>query len=158
MTNPLPNIEDLKPGIRPVGPRILVYPLPIDEKSDGGILLVKSLTEREDMAQVQALVLDFGNEAFEDLVENWADVGDTVLMAKYAGLYWTGTDGRRYRVINDADIVAVIESEDEQEIERVGESRGKLVLKGMDKQEIERACEQVCSPVGIESREAFSNG
>lgn len=139
MSSPLPStkpFQDVKfdPGLIPVGPRVLVWPIPVEEKSAGGIVLIPSQTEREDMAQIRAVVVDVGEEAFVDS-EIWAFKGDTVLIAKYAGLYWTGDDGRKYRVINDADIVAKIIVDEPQ-----------LTI-------IEPRA-QVVEPQGIESRES----
>ena len=127
MSNPLPSINDFNPGLEPVGPRVLVWPIPTEEKSAGGIVLMQSLTEREDMAQIRAIVVDLGAEAFEDVTSFWANHGDHVLIAKYAGLFWTGKDGRKYRVINDADIVARIL--------------------------VDEPCDQVLTPAGITSQE-----
>lgn len=102
-------MEEFNPGAVPVGPRVLVWPIPAEEKSDGGIIIAQQTREREDMAQVRAIVVALGFEAFQDCVANWTKRGDTVLIAKYAGLYHTGPDGKQYRVINDTDIVARIE-------------------------------------------------
>jgi co-chaperonin GroES (HSP10) len=41
----------------------------------------------------------------------WCKVGDKVAFAKYAGLLYQGKDGVKYRMVNDGDITAVLDSD-----------------------------------------------
>ena len=108
-------------GITPVGPRLVVYPTPVKEITSGGILMPTQVTEREELKQIEALVIKVGVEAFEDVAKPWAKPGDTVLLAAFAGRTWTGPDEKKYRIILDGDVMAIKdESSDNQHISPVG--------------------------------------
>ena len=100
-------------GLRPAGHRIVVLPIEKERRTESGIVLTDAYADREDMAQVEAWVIAVGPSAWGDqpISGRWAKPGDKVLIAKYSGLYWSGPDGKKYRVINDLDIVAVVEYE-----------------------------------------------
>jgi chaperonin GroES len=99
------------PGWKPCGHRVLVHPIKVEETTSGGIVLAASLVEKEDMAQIDAVVITIGPEAWADRPGHgdrpWCQVGDTVMIARYSGLLRKGRDGQEYRVINDLDVVAV---------------------------------------------------
>ena len=101
-------------GLRPAGHRVVVLPLETERKTESGIVLTDTFADREDMAQIVARVIAVGPSAWADQAKSgqWAQVGDKVLIAKFAGLYWK-QGGKSYRVINDLDVVAVIEGEAE---------------------------------------------
>ncbi|MCI0562003.1 MAG: hypothetical protein MN733_26240 [Nitrososphaera sp.] len=105
------------PGISPAGHRILVWPIPVERTTTSGIIIPDESAKREDMAQIKAEVVAIGTGAFKTMpgyesdTAPWCQVGDVVLIAKFAGLYYNSKDGRSYRVINDSDVVAVIEEE-----------------------------------------------
>ena len=106
------SLEELKPGIKPCGHRVVVWPIPTERKTESGIIIHDSLAKREDMAQVEALVVSVGPSAWKDQkTGDWAQVGDKVLIAKYSGLVRQGIDNLEYRVISDLDIVAIVETE-----------------------------------------------
>lgn len=95
-------------GFSPSGHRIVVLPILVKRMSPGGIAIPDQLAEREDMAQVEAEVMEVGPTCWKDQPsEPWCRPGDLVLIAKYGGLVRKGPDGRSYRVINDLDIVGV---------------------------------------------------
>lgn len=96
-------------GIIPLGHRVLVLPEEIETKSAGGIIMPDQLNMREEMSQTKGLVVAVGEDAYCDTKSKWCGEGDTVIFAKYQGLLWDGQDGRKYRVLNDLDIVAIIE-------------------------------------------------
>lgn len=103
-------------GIRPVKNRVILLPEDVEEVSSGGILLTKSLTEREAMAQVYGRIVAIGPgcegqrwwHRFLGRGPEFA-VGDLVVFGKYSGLVEPGVDGGKYRIVNDRDIVAVKE-------------------------------------------------
>ena len=99
-----------KSGISPRGTKVLVKPFTVEEVSAGGIVIPSQLTNREQMAQIEATVVAVGNLAYSDQKEPWCVVGENVVFAKYAGTIREGKDGQEYRLINDLDIVAVLES------------------------------------------------
>jgi co-chaperonin GroES (HSP10) len=97
-------------GIHPVGHRVLVLPEVVEHKSAGGIILgTASQSQREQMAQVNALVVELGTTAYSDQPVPWCTVGQRVVIGKYAGLVKVGLDEQLYRIINDLDVVATID-------------------------------------------------
>jgi co-chaperonin GroES (HSP10) len=96
--------------------------------TEGGIVIPDDTAEREDMAQIDALVCEVGAGCWADqkevhidslgskslkLSREWASPGDHILIAKFAGFYRRGRDGRHYRVISDLDVIAVLDREKE---------------------------------------------
>lgn len=97
-------------GIHPVGHRVLVLPEILEEKTSGGIIIsTASQHNREQMAQVNATVIELGTTAYADQPAPWCKVGDRVIIGKYAGLVKEGLDEQLYRIINDLDVVGTIE-------------------------------------------------
>ena len=95
-------------GILPRGHRVLVLPEQIEEKSAGGIIVnIGNDMKREELAQINGIVVAMGNTCYHDQVEPWCKVGDTVIFGKYSGLFYTGDDEKKYRIVNDLDVVAV---------------------------------------------------
>jgi co-chaperonin GroES (HSP10) len=107
MTNPS--------GITPLEFKVLVKPSdaevdPVLARAKAqGLQLPADVLEREFAAQIVATFIAKGGNAFED----WRDEklpapGDTVLIAKYAGISVRGSDGVEYRMLNDKDISGLI--------------------------------------------------
>lgn len=97
-------------GITPVEYKVLILPEIVEEVTQGGIVLARSVVEAEQTAEVNATLVAVGGSAFDD----WKDgrkpqVGDKVMVAKYSGVLCKGKDGKEYRVINDKDILAILE-------------------------------------------------
>jgi len=102
-------------GIYPVGHRVLVLPEQVEEKSEGGIILHHGTNlAREEMAQIKATVVALGTTAYADQPSAWCKEKDRVVIGKYSGLLYDGFDGKKYRIINDLDVVAVIEKESKE--------------------------------------------
>lgn len=95
-------------GILPVEFKVLVLPEETEEKTKGGIILPGDVKTRADMAQVKALLVATGGQAFSDWKGRVPEVGERVYIAKYAGLVAEGADGKSYRIINDKDCAAII--------------------------------------------------
>lgn len=104
-----PELEKV-PGVKPVGYRVLVWPIPTERTTKGGIVIPDILANREDMAQVEAEVLAIGPDCWKDKSGPWCKVGDRVVIGKYSGLLLEGMDGRDYRIVNDIDIVGVYDA------------------------------------------------
>jgi len=96
--------------IKPCGDRILIKLRSVEEKSTGGIVLhAGSDLEREKYAQTEAEVVALGPDAYREFEGNWCEVGDHVLVTRYAGEAKTDPDtGEIYRVINDVDVLGII--------------------------------------------------
>ncbi|WP_027356595.1 co-chaperone GroES [Desulfofundulus thermocisternus] len=93
--------------IRPLGERVVVKPLPSEEKTKGGIVLPETAKEKPQEGEVIAVgpgrLLDNGTRVPVDL-----KVGDRVLFSKYAGNE-VKIDDEEYLIMREADILGVIE-------------------------------------------------
>ena len=87
--------------IKPMDDRILVEPLEEVTKTTGGIIIPDTAKEKPTMGKVIAVGTD------EDLQEK-IKVGDKVLYAKYGGEE-ISVEGKDYKIIQRADVLAVIE-------------------------------------------------
>ena len=74
------------------------------------VLATATQSQRESMAQTEAEVVALGNTAYSDQPVPWCQVGDKVVFAKYAGTICQGNDGKTYRLINDLDVKAILET------------------------------------------------
>lgn len=101
-------------GIIPAGHRVVVLPDEVEHKTASGIVLsTAAQAAREEMAQVDGVLVAVGINAWADQAAPWAVVGQRVMFGKYTGIVREGKDGKKYRVINDLDIVAVLENTNE---------------------------------------------
>ena len=98
-------------GIKPVGRAILVKPY-IPELKRGLIEIPEQVQQRQFQLDQRAVIVDIGPIAWADESKPRAEVGDKVLVAKYAGALAVGPlDNEQYRLVNDRDIFAVITGE-----------------------------------------------
>jgi len=100
-------------GIYPVDTKVLVKPELLDEITEGGIVIPETVRERHDMAHIKATLVAIGAQSFEDIKNTRArpTVGAIISISKYAGYLIKGKDGVEYRIINDSDVVAVLDSQ-----------------------------------------------
>jgi len=93
--------------IRPLGERVVVKPLPLEEVTKGGIVLPDTAKEKPQEGEVVAVgsgrLLDNGTRVAIDL-----KVGDKILFSKYAGNEVKISDVE-YLIMREADILGVIE-------------------------------------------------
>lgn len=98
------------PGVLPVEYKCLVLPITVEEVTAGGIIMPSQVVDAEQIAATEGTLVAAGGMAFDD----WKDarkpqVGDKLLIAKYAGVTYKGRDKREYRILNDKDILAILE-------------------------------------------------
>ena len=93
-------------GITPIGDRAVIRVREAEIKTSGGIILPEEYKDKKDMAQLEATLLESGETADMEL-GIWPQVGDTVLITKYAGLLYT-RNGIEYRLVRGEDIVGMI--------------------------------------------------
>jgi len=101
------------PGITPLGDRVLVRIIKVEERTKGGIILPEEYRDKKEMAQLEAVLVENGETA--DLkLDFWPAPGAHVLITKYAGTICPkrGDEDEEYRVVNADDIIAVIEKEE----------------------------------------------
>jgi len=93
--------------IRPLGDRVLVKPLPTEERTKGGIVLPDTAKEKPQEGEVIAVgsgkLLDNGQRVPIDL-----NPGDKILFSKYAGNE-VKIDDVEYLIMRESDILGVIE-------------------------------------------------
>lgn len=93
--------------IRPLGERVVVKPLPSEERTKGGIVLPDTAKEKPQEGEVVAVgpgrLLENGQRVPIDL-----KVGDRILFSKYAGNE-VKIDDVEYLIMREADILGVIE-------------------------------------------------
>lgn len=87
--------------IKPLDDRILLEPLPAEEKTSSGLIIPDTAKEKPRVG----LVISIGTD--EDLKEKIKE-GDKVLFAKYGGDE-IEMNGKEYRILQRSDILAVIE-------------------------------------------------
>ncbi len=92
--------------IRPLGERVVVKPLPSEEKTKSGIVLPDTAKEKPQEGEVIAVgsgkLLETGQRVPIDL-----KVGDKVLFSKYAGNE-VKIDDIEYLIMREADVLGVI--------------------------------------------------
>lgn len=102
----------------PVGYRVLIRDMNVEEKTEGGIILPDQSKTADEHAQQFGEVVQAGPLAFTldrpngNLINipECPRVGDVVNYVKYAGgTYYHDDEGKRYRIINDEDILGVTE-------------------------------------------------
>jgi chaperonin GroES len=93
--------------IRPLGERVVIKPLPSEEKTKSGIVLPDTAKEKPQEGEVVAVgsgrLLDNGQRVAIDL-----KAGDKVLFSKYAGNE-VKIDDVEYLIMRESDILGVIE-------------------------------------------------
>jgi co-chaperonin GroES (HSP10) len=98
-------------GWFPLLHRVLVKPTQTDiEKAAeaSGIQLVDSTTALDAQVQVEGTVIATGPEVFCDQPNSTVpSPGDLVMFGKLSGFFVRGYDGKKYRMINDLDLVAI---------------------------------------------------
>ena len=99
-----------------VGHRVLLKPYLPKDTTDGGIYVGHTDThKREQGATTIGIIVGIGPNAWLDFKPGtpWAEIGDTVYYAKYAGKEIKDKDGNiEYVIINDEDVQCkVIEDE-----------------------------------------------
>lgn len=105
-------------GIVPMDKRVLVKPDSAERVSKGGIIIPEANADRKDMAMMKATVVAIGETAWSEAIHDARNFGVTfeapatgarVMIAKYGGVEIEGTDGEKYRLLNDEDVIARLE-------------------------------------------------
>lgn len=100
-------------GLKPVGRAVLVQPYQ-PERKVSVIVMPDEVSGRDQMVEQRAILVEAGPHAWCDEPGPRAVAGDKVLISRFAGFMATGTrDQQKYRFINDRDIFALIEVEND---------------------------------------------
>ncbi len=102
-------------NLEPLGFRVMIKPLDVDEISDGGIILVDETRDAERRTTQIGYIVSVGSTAWAayDDGKPWAAVGDKVVYVKYGGkLIKDPESGVEYVILNDEDVLLKIVGED----------------------------------------------
>ena len=94
-------------GVKALGHRLIVKMKRIERKTAGGIIKPDALIDQEKAAETVGEIIDIGPTCWKnvDTGEPWAEVGDTIVFAKYAGIVVIDPEtGEEYYALNDQDV------------------------------------------------------
>ncbi|MCI6609692.1 MAG: co-chaperone GroES [Ezakiella sp.] len=91
--------------IKPLGDRLLIEKVEVEEKTASGIVLPTSAQEQPSMAVVVAISEEIKND---DKKKDLIKVGDKIIFSKFAGTE-VKNDHKTYLLVKWADILAVVE-------------------------------------------------
>lgn len=94
------------PNIKPLGDRVLVKAVEVDEQVKGGIIIPDSAKEKPQEAEVIALGTGAKNDRGEVQPFN-VKVGDRVIVSKYGGSEVKYND-ETYTLMREDDILAIV--------------------------------------------------
>lgn len=95
-------------GITCLEYKVLVRPKAVEARTAGGIILPDETKDRDQTASMEGAVVGISRLAFSfEVNAPKAELGDTVVFQRFAGIRVTGNDGVEYRLMNDKDVVAV---------------------------------------------------
>ena len=92
--------------IKPIFDRVVLLPKEAEKETKSGIILPTASQEKSQLATVVAV--GPGGKIDGEDVKMQVKVGDEVLYAKYSGTEFS-LDGKKYIVIKQTDILAVLE-------------------------------------------------
>lgn len=108
----VPIEERAKQLPEPQGYRLLCAIPEIEKETEGGILKIESVIEREELLTTVLFVVKMGPDAYRDEKRfpsgPWCKEGDFVLVRPNAGTR-VEIHGREFRIINDDSVEAVVE-------------------------------------------------
>ncbi|MGV8119136.1 MAG: co-chaperone GroES [Vulcanimicrobiota bacterium] len=93
-------------NVKPLGDRVIIKPLPQEEKSKGGIILPDTAKEKPQQGEVVAIgsgrILDNGTKVHMEV-----KVGEKVLYGKYSGTE-IKIEGEEYLIVKESEILGII--------------------------------------------------
>jgi len=92
--------------VRPLGDRVILKPMPQEEKTKGGVILPDTAKEKPQQGEVVAVgsgrILDNGTK-----VDMEVKVGDKVLYGKYSGTE-IKIEGEEYLIVKESEILGIV--------------------------------------------------
>ncbi len=95
-------------SIRPIGDRIAVKPVAVEEKTKSGIVLPGSAQEKPHQGEVVAVGSGYVSQATGQRIPLEVKVGDKVVYGKHAGID-VKFDGEELILLTESDILVVLE-------------------------------------------------
>jgi chaperonin GroES len=99
--------EEVQMNLKPLGSRVLVEPIEVEEVTAGGIVLPETAKEKPQKGKV----LSAGPGDRDDdgkYVPMDVKAGDVVLFAKYGGTE-IKVDGKKMLILRESDLLAIVE-------------------------------------------------
>ena len=97
---------------KPKGYKLLISPVQVDEKTEGGVYMPDSLRDAEGIASIIGFVVKMGDDAYKDEKKfpngAWCKEGDFVIFRSYSGTRFK-IHNEEFRLINDDTVEAVID-------------------------------------------------
>jgi chaperonin GroES len=95
-------------GLIPLEFNVIVEQDEVVEKTKGGLILIDQ--EKQKHQTTRGTVVALGSKAGSEIwtEDQGVKVGDRVVFAQYGGTFIDGQDDKKYRVLKDKDIVAVL--------------------------------------------------
>ena len=93
-------------NVKPLGDRVVIKNVEVEETTKSGILLTGTAKEKPLMAEV--LAVGPGGLVDGKEVKMVVNVGDKVIYSKYAGTE-VKCDGKEYNIVRQSDILAIVE-------------------------------------------------
>lgn len=103
-------------NLKVCGHRVLIDPNYKSDTTDAGIYVGHSDTFQREKGAVQiGIIVDIGPNAWLDFKpgDPWAEVGDKVYFAKYAGKEVEAGNEKKYIIVNDEDVQCKIIEDEE---------------------------------------------
>ena len=97
-------------NLKPLGDRLVVEPLEQEERTASGIVLPETAKEKPQKGTVLA-VGPGGRDDKGQRIALDAQVGDTVLFAKYGGTE-IKVDGKKLLILKESDVLAIVVEDD----------------------------------------------
>lgn len=95
--------------IKPLGDRVLVEPLGVDDKKTAGGIIIPETVSKERGEQGKVIAVGEGKRGDDGkLIPLTVKKGDKIIFSKY-GPDEIKVDGKEYFIISEANILAVIE-------------------------------------------------
>ncbi len=91
--------------LKPLADRVIIKPLPAEEKTKGGIIVPDTAKEKPVMGEVMAVGPGKRGDDGK-IVPMEVKVGDKVLYGKYSGTEVT-VDGEEYLIMRESDVFAL---------------------------------------------------
>lgn len=99
-----------KSGLRPKGHAVLVMPIELEEMKASLIHIPAEVRSSSAAMEHRVLVVEVGSECWADEKEPRCQVGDKVMVTRFAGFVAVGPkDEKVYRLVNDRDVFCVVE-------------------------------------------------
>lgn len=92
-------------NIQPLGDRVVIKALPLEEKTKSGIIMPDTAKEKPQEGEVVAV--GPGRQEKGERIALDVKVGDRVIYSKYAGTE-VKYDGEEYLILKESDILAIV--------------------------------------------------